>query len=209
MSVRSVSALALGVLLVLAGCSDDGEPSSDGATTQEDSSSTPSGPTFTNFADFPGDELMYFQNGVPTVAGLRLKAVDAVWQVELADEVAAAGTHFLVVYVAVTGEMVDRSVADARMYTTDFTLSLDATVVDPEHATTLEQVPDGEWRDYRWQFGDTPMAVDIAPGTTMISAVAFPVPDETPDPGALEFCAKDKDASMDNCVTVALPAEPR
>lgn len=206
MSARSLSALALGLVLVLAGCSDDAEPSADGSTA--DSPSAASGPTYTNFADFPGDELVYYQTGVPTATALRLKAVDAAWQIELADEVAAGGTHFLVVYVAVIGPE-DRSADRARMYVQDFTLSLGATVVTPEHATALEQIPDGEWRDYRWRFGDTPMAVDIPPGTTMISALAFEVPDETPDPGALEFCAKDGDASMDNCVTVALPAEPR
>ena len=131
MSLRSISALSGALLLALAGCSDSGDADSDGSASQEtsqaESSPSEAGPTYTAFDDLPGEELLYVEQGAAPV-GLRMKAVDTVWQTELAGEIADAGAHYLVVYVAVTGEADDRGVSDAWLNYFDF--QIDFATVD-------------------------------------------------------------------------------
>lgn len=222
MSVRSISALTAGLLLMLAGCTDSGDVDSGGSTSQQESSPTASGPTYTAFADFPGEELLYVEQGVVPV-GLRLKAVDTVWQTELAGEIADAGAHYLVIYVAVTGEADDRGVADAWLNYFDFQLALPAVdgvcagfSVDaygncvPSAITGIEQVADGEWRDHQWGSADSSGQVDLPVGATMISALAFQIMDDAELSDDMEFCASGRDVNReDNCITVPAPAEPR
>jgi hypothetical protein len=221
MSVRSISALTMGLLLVLAGCSDSGDVDSGGSTSQQESSPTASGPTFTAFADFPGEELLYVEQGVVPV-GLRLKAVETVWQTELAGEIADADAHYLVIYVAVTGEADDRGVADAWLNYFDFELvfaagdsacapaSVDAYgACTPNPITRIEQVADGEWRDHQWGSADSSGSVDLPAGATMIGGLAFQILDDPALSGDMEFCASGREVNReDNCITVPAPAEP-
>ena len=221
MSVRSISALTAGLLLMLAGCTDSGDVDPGGSTSQQEPSPTASGPTYTAFADFPGEELLYVEQGVVPV-GLRLKAVDTVWQTELAGEIADADAHYLVVYVAATGEADDRGVADAWLNYFDFELvfpagdsACAAANIDaygdcyPNPITRIEQVADGEWRDHQWGSADGSGRVDIPVGATMISGLAFQILDDAELSGDMEFCASGRDVDReDNCITVPAPAEP-
>jgi len=222
MSMRSISALTAGLLLALTGCNDSGDIDSEGATSQPEPSPSASGPTYTAFADFPGEELLYVEQGVSPV-GLRLKAVDAVWQTELADHIADADAHYLVIYVAVTGEADDRGVADAWLNYFDFQLDFPAgdgaCAADstdaygdcvPNPITSLEQVADDEWRDHMWGSADAFGRVDLPAGATMIGGLAFQILDTAELSGDMELCASGRDtASEDNCLTVPAPAEPR
>jgi hypothetical protein len=219
MSIRSISALAAGLLLVLAGCDDGGDTDSGASASPQESSASESGPVYTAFDDFPGEELLYAEQGVAPV-GLRLKAVDTVWQTELADDIADAGAHYLVVYVAVTGEADDRGVAGAWLNYFDFELVLADGACSPANTdpygsctadpiTRIEQVADGEWRDYRWSSADAAGRVDLAAGATMIGALAFQIPDDAVPSTDMEFCATGRDLyRADNCLTIPPPAEP-
>lgn len=226
MSLRSISALSGALLLALAGCSDSGDADSDGSASQEtsqaESSPSEAGPTYTAFDDLPGEELLYVEQGAAPV-GLRMKAVDTVWQTELAGEIADAGAHYLVVYVAVTGEADDRGVSDAWLNYFDF--QIDFATVDsacagtsvdaygdcvPGAITKIEEVADGEWRDHNWSSADSPERVEMATGATMISGLAFQILDDAEVSGDLHFCARGRDAyTRDNCMTIPAPAEPR
>lgn len=225
MSMRSISAITVGLLLALTGCTDSGGTDSAESNSQQDSqqesSPSPSGPTYTAFADFPGEELLYVEQEVVPV-GLRLKAVDTVWQTELADHIADAGAHYMVIYVAVTGEADDRGVADAWLNYFDF--KLDFPAVDgacaPEGTdaygdcvaspiTSLEQVADDEWRDHRWGSADVFGRVNLDAGATMIGGLAFQIMDDADLSGDLQLCATGRGVSRDdNCITVPAPAEP-
>src|SRR5688500_16839097 len=102
MSVRAMSTLALGLVLVLAGCSDGGgEVSSDGSAAQAESA-VPTGPSYPQYADYPGEELVY-TDGRESYR-LRVKTVETAWLTELAGRPAQVGSHYLAVYVVVTGE---------------------------------------------------------------------------------------------------------
>ncbi|MQM24235.1 hypothetical protein [Glycomyces albidus] len=222
MPVRSISVLTAGLLLALTGCAGGGDTDSTGSASQPESSPSTSGPSFTAFADFPGEELLYVEQGVVPV-GLRLKAVDTAWQTELAGEIAEVGAHYLVIYVAVTGEADDRGVAGAWFNYFDFELvfptvdsacapsSVDAygaCVAKP--ITKIEQVADGEWRDHMWVSADTAGTVDLPAGATMIGALAFQILDDAELEADLQFCARGRDvATRDNCITVPAPEEPR
>jgi len=221
MSMRSISALTAGLLLALTGCNDSGDIDSEGTTSQPEPSSSASGPTYTAFADFPGEELLYVEQGVVPV-GLRLKAVDTVWQTELADHIADADAHYMVIYVAVTGEADDRGVADAWLNYFDFELvfpagdgACAAESTDaygdcvPNPITSLEQVADGEWRDHMWGSADDFGSVDLPAGATMIGGLAFQILDDAELSGDMELCASGRDVNReDNCLTVPAPAEP-
>lgn len=229
MSMRAIHALTAGLLLVLAGCSagsdtggDTGGDESTGSTSQAESSPSESGPTYTAFDDFPGDELLYVEQGVSPV-GMRLKVVDTAWQTELAGHIADPGAHYLVVYVAVTGEADDRGVGDAWLNYFDFQLSLPTVegvcapssvdpygVCVPNPITGLEPVADDEWRDYRWGSADVFGRVDLPAGATVIGALAFEILEDAELPGDTGFCARSRDAyPEDNCVTIPEPTEPR
>ncbi|RRS01308.1 hypothetical protein [Glycomyces terrestris] len=221
MSIRSISFLTAGLLLALTGCGGD-DTGATGSSSQPESSPSASGPTYTAFADFPGEELLYVEQGVVPV-GLRLKPVDTAWQTELAGEIADADAHYLVIYVAATGEADDRGVADAWLNYFDFQLvfpegempcapaSIDAygaCVANP--ITELEQVADGEWRDHLWTSADSSVTVDLPAGGTMIGALAFQILSDAELPGDLQFCARGRDVyTTDNCIAVAAPEEPR
>jgi hypothetical protein len=225
MSMRPISALTAALLLALTGCTNSGDTDAADSTSQQESqqesSESPSGPTYTAFADFPGEELLYVEQGVAPV-GLRLKAVDTVWQTELADHIADPGAHYLVVYVAVTGEADDRGVADAWLNYFDFKLDFPAVdgacaadgtdaygdcVANP--ITSLEEVADDEWRDHMWGSADVFGRVDLQAGATMIGGLAFQIMDDADLSGDMELCATGRDVSRaDNCITVPAPAEP-
>lgn len=209
MSVRSLSALALGFLLVLAGCSDDGDgSSSDGTNASQESTTEATGPTYTQFADFPGEELLYIEAGMPV--GLRVKVVDSAWTTELGGEPAEAGSHFLTVYVAVTGELDDRPVEDAHFnsfgvearYKAE--MGDDLTLTDGcgdgycsgllYPSTLFEQVADNEWRDHLWtttQYSGS----TVEAGQTAIGALALSVKDDAMDTIVkdIQFCATTRD----------------
>ncbi|GIG69201.1 hypothetical protein [Phytomonospora endophytica] len=200
---------------------DDVAPFSDGGTAQEDSSSAPAGPAYTSFADFPGEELLYAEYGASPYR-LRLKTVDTAWGVELADRVAAAGTHVLVIYIAVTGEAADRGVENVSLTYNDFELRFPAAgdacgpgeidtftsecALPPKVITRPETVADNAWHEQRW--GDAASSVDpsLDAGGTLIAAVAFEVADDVGLPADTAFCAAIADRlTRDNCLAVTAP----
>ena len=225
MRVRTIAALALGLVLALTGCSGGkGRLSpATGADGGGAESSAPGlfGPKYTPFAEFPGEELLYVSIGEPI--GLRLKAVDEAWQVELADRTARVGRHYLVVYVAVTGEAADRGVSRAYLNFQDIRLRFSGTepceqqhkdtdgqcYYGPDAPTAVQPVADGEWRTAMWNPSSSTRP-DIPAGGTMIGALGFALPDTVQLPAALTLCAMGRDVSVqDNCIPVPLPTEPR
>lgn len=208
MSVRSLSVLAMGFLLMLAGCSDDGDGgSSSGTTASQETSSGATGPVYTQFADFPGEELLYVEAGMPV--GLRVKIVDSAWNAELAGESAQAGFHFLTMYFAVTGELDDRPVEDARFNSFGVEVRYkelpgedSMTCVDgycsgtPYPTTMFETVADNEWRDHMWTTA-TYSGSALEAGQTAIGAVAISVQDDQMEEYAkdAQFCATTRDGA--------------
>jgi hypothetical protein len=219
MSARWWSALVLGAVMVLTGCSDGGDSGSFKDTNgSQDSSASPSGPTYTQFEDFPGDDMVYVEYGMPV--GLRLKIVDAVWTAEFTGTPAQAGNHFLVVYVAVTGELDDRGVEGARLdrLTLGLRFASDAADCkdsgdeghcrfDPYPVTLPEQVADDQWREHSWQAAEY-SSVDMAAGETLIAAAAFQIPDTIDEIGDVDFCGTNREEltlGYRNCVTTQGP----
>ncbi|MFJ7061946.1 hypothetical protein ACK8N7_32970 [Streptomyces griseobrunneus] len=225
MSHRLPALAAVGAIMLLAGCSDGGgENPAPAGLPGATPSVTVSAPTYTRFEDFPGGELLHTGMGEPL--GVRVKPVDTMWAPELAGESAAAGKHYLAVYVAATGELPDRGVKSARI--TGLTLrfqpasgtcakgpymeegEIDCTV-EAFPRSQLAQVADGEWRTFAW----TDMSVMGSPlqrGETQIGVFGFSVPDAV-DPTGFELCAPTRKNPIDSsgfpCVPVKVPEEPR
>ncbi|MFI1227494.1 MULTISPECIES: hypothetical protein [unclassified Streptomyces] len=225
MSHRWSAAIALGSMALLAGCSggdrEDPAPAADPGGTPPPSVSAP---VYTPFGKFPGGELLHTGIGEPL--GVRVKPVDAMWTPELAGESAAAGSHFLAVYVATTGELADRAVKSARL--TGLTLRITPAsgscgkgpflkegeidcVTEAYPRSQLAEVADGEWRNFAW----TNMSVMGSPlqrGETKIGVFGFSLPD-TVDPTGFELCAPTEEHPVDTgafpCVPVKAPENSR
>lgn len=225
MSVRSLSVLALGALLALAGCSGDGGGDSAGgdSTSQKSGSASPQ-TKYTEFADFDGDEILAVDLAAPM--GLRTKVVDAAWLTELGDRTAQAGNHILAVYVAVATELDDRGLDDAKFHALTLGLRSGASAQDCNQALNgnqepanggiclgnasvtgqLEQVADDQWREHQWHNGDTG-GVPLEPGQTLIGVIGFEIADSTEVADDTVFCAPAKNDAIftdyENCL--ALP----
>ncbi|ADD42312.1 hypothetical protein [Stackebrandtia nassauensis] len=222
MSVRSLSVLALGSLLALAACSGGGDGDSSGGKSASESSSSSAGPKYTEFADFPGEEIVAVDLAAPM--GLRTKVVDAAWQTELADSTAQAGNHILAVYVAVNTELDDRGLDDAKFHALTLGLRSGASAQDCEKALNgnqqpengiclgnasvtgqLEKVADDQWREHDWHNGDGG-GVPLEPGQTLIGVIGFELPDSTEIADDTVFCApRENDAIFtdhENCVAI-------
>ncbi|MEC3973866.1 hypothetical protein [Amycolatopsis sp. H20-H5] len=203
MSTRSLATLAVGLLLLAAGCSGGTTPASGTGESSPDLPSMPgeAPPRFTKFADFPGGELLFTQPGAPL--GVRLKPIDTSWTGELATKPAAAGKHFLAVYVAVTGELPDRGVDNVELR--GLTVRYKPTAgeckstsygdgycyAEAAIASGLDEVADGTWHEYPWS--DQPyVGTKLARGATIIGVAGFPVPDTIEAAGGFDLCAPSK-----------------
>ncbi|MFB9660302.1 hypothetical protein ACFQS3_11090 [Glycomyces mayteni] len=234
MSIRSMSALALGALTLLAGCNDAGDADAAGegdASDQSPAEEQPSPePTPTTFDEFPGEELLYFDAESASI-GTRIKAVGTEWTTEFLDYTAEAGTHYLVIYVVATGELDDRGLDHAGLSNLGYTLEMrypssaspcltGHEVDDPAYcyydgwntrilSAQFEPFASDDWTNYLWMEGSI-FGVEMEPGATMVGAVAFSVEDEAAATGGFEFCARGKDNTLDDnvfpCIAAPDPA---
>ncbi|MEV7553628.1 hypothetical protein AB0N89_28775 [Amycolatopsis sp. NPDC089917] len=226
MSTRLLSALVAGIALLVAGCSGGGDSAAGaGDAASGAPATTQSGPKYTQFADFPGQALATTESGMDL--GIQVKAVDAVWTPSLADVPAKGGSHYLAVYVAVTGELADRGVQKAKIkylqlrYDNPGGKKCDPYAPDeaPKYcfkeaypASDLrDEVADNTWRDEKWQ-ADSLMGRDIGKGETKIGVVGFSVTDSEKAEG-LQLCGPTKEDSVDTgkfpCVPIPKPEGAR
>jgi hypothetical protein len=117
-SKRIYTVLAAGALMLLAaGCSggDDDEktPHTDTSSSGPAPGASQSSPKYAKYSDFPGKDFATTEPGLSL--GVRVKPIDTAWSPELAGVSADAGKHFFAVYVAVTGELADRGVNNAKL----------------------------------------------------------------------------------------------
>ncbi|MEU9110504.1 hypothetical protein AB0D04_01585 [Streptomyces sp. NPDC048483] len=215
MSTRLLAALAVGSLVLVAGCSGGGnDAKSDGSATAGSSPST-SQPKFTKFADFPGKDFVTTEPGLNL--GVRVKPVDTRWAPELVGKPADAGKHYFAVYVAVTGELADRGVEKVKL--SYLRLKFKSTAqkcgitgqsadcsLEAYPSSQLEEVADGEWRNSTWT--ETLLGSNVERGESKIGVVGFSVPD-TEKATSFELCGPTKDAEVDPdefaCVPVKTP----
>jgi hypothetical protein len=214
MSVRSLSVVVAGLLVLLAGCSGGGDTKVPGGVTgtsgQQAQQSSDSTPTYRSYEDFPGPEIIY-NDGNPV--GMRMKPIDTMWTTELAGVPAPSGKHYVAVYVVVTGEDADRGVKDTGMGNS--LLQLKGThqrqVAHP--ASQLEQlldVADGKWRDATWE--DTGLGFPMDKGETMVGVLGFALSD-TLTATSFELCTPQKDDYLSEdtfpCIPVPDPGPRR
>lgn len=196
--LAALSALAAGLMMVIAGCGGSGDASPD-SSSQASAKPTYTPPKYTNFDGFPGKELPHVRgdSGLAPL-GVRVKAVDSKWTPELLGESADIGEHYLAVYVAVTPEEKDRGTQHVNLSP----LLLRDNTKCPMNITNRNgkfcewsaspyselksDVPDGRWRTMYWTY-DQLAFDDIAAGETRIGLAGFKVPDD--DKGPFELCA--------------------
>lgn len=221
MSTRMLTALAVGSLALVAGCSGGGgDAKNDAPPTGAESSPTASQPRYTRFADFPGKDFVTTEPGMQL--GVRVKPVDTRWTPELAGKPADVGKHFVAVYVAVTGELPDRGVEDVKLeylrlkfksteQPCDFGESgyCYAEAYPSSALAELEDVQEdagGEWRNYNWS--ESFLGRDVERGATAIGVVGFSLPD-TEKATSFELCGPTKEAMVDTdefaCVPIKAP----
>jgi hypothetical protein len=229
MSLRSPSILALSLLLALAGCSErgSGETSSDATTTGEEASTSAPAPSYSAYEDYPGEELLY-TDGRESYR-LLVKPVETAWLTELAGRPAQMGSHYLAVYVVVTGEEADRGVEEAYLNALSLGLrfgsgedckrdalgardeSMEEICHDNATLTTyLWDVPYEDWGTYSWEEAGL-AGIPLDAGATAAGVVAFTVPDTFDATGEIEFCGGGETILMeyDNCVAVPAPTGER
>lgn len=229
MSVRSISTLALGLLLVLAGCSDDGggQLSSDTPAAQDGQPPTSAPPSYSTFEDYPGEEMLY-TDGRESYR-VRVKAVETAWLTELAARPAQPGSHYLAIYVVVTGELADRGVEEAYLNAMSLGLrfgsgddckrdnlggrdeSMEEICHDNATLTTyLWDVSYRDWGTYNWEEGGI-AGIPLEPGQTVAGVVAFTVPDSFEATEPIEFCGGGDSILMEyeNCISVPAPKVAR
>jgi hypothetical protein len=229
MSFRPPSILALSLLLALAGCSgsDGGETSSEATTAEESAAASAPEPAYSQYEDYPGEEMVYTDGREEY--RVRVKAVETAWLTELAGRPAQMGTHYLAVYVVVTGDAPDRGVEEA--YLNAFSLALrfgtgddcnrdnlggrDESMEEICHdnatlTTYLWDVPYDEWGTYAWEEAGL-AGIPLDAGATAAGVVAFTVPDTFDATGPIEFCGGGDTILMeyDNCIAVPAPTGER
>ncbi|MEU6642359.1 hypothetical protein ABZ863_07385 [Saccharomonospora sp. NPDC046836] len=228
MSTRLLPALIAGLAVLVSACAGDSDNGSTGTgdSAAENAATTESGPTYTQFADFPGQTLVTTEYGAPL--GIQVKAIDAEWLPELAGESANAGAHYLAVYLAVTGELADRGVQGARLdfleakfkieqgacdeYATespDFCYVKARPVAEPER-----DIADNTWRTHTWYAANIiSIRTDIEAGETLIGVVGFEIPDDANLVGNVELCGPTKEhwygSSTFPCVPIPEPEGAR
>ncbi|MFC3456046.1 hypothetical protein [Amycolatopsis speibonae] len=227
MSNRLLPALVAGTALLVTACSGGGgNPAKDSDDPASGApASAQSGPKYTQFADFPGQALATTEPGLKL--GIQVKPVDAVWAPELAGVSAKGGSHYLAVYVAVTGELADRGVQKAKIkylqvrYDNPGGKKCDPYSPDdvPQYcfkeaypASDLkDEIADNTWRDEKWQ-ADSLLGRDIDRGKTAIGVVGFSMTDGESAEG-LQLCGPTKEDSVDTgkfpCVPIPKPEGAR
>ncbi|OMI37959.1 hypothetical protein [Streptomyces sparsogenes] len=230
MSTRTLTALAIGSLLLVAGCSGGGgdDKSGGGAKGAGDApsnsagpSSTASQPRYTKFADFPGKDFVTTEPGMPL--GLRVKPVDTSWTPELAGKSAEPGKHYVAVYVAVTGELPDRAVEEAEIKylrlkykSTEHPCEIGesgycfAEAYPSSELVDLDDVQQdtgGDWRTYGWS--ESLLGSTVEQGATKVGVVGFSLSD-TEKATSFELCGPTKKVEVDTdefpCVPVKAPS---
>ncbi|OXM44865.1 hypothetical protein [Amycolatopsis alba] len=223
MSTRLLSALVAGTALLVTACSGGGgaAPAPDSGGAKSDAPVT----KYTRFADFPGQVLATTESGMDL--GIQVKAVDAVWTPSLAGVPAKAGSHYVAVYVAVTGELADRGVQKAKIkylqlrYDNPGGKKCDPYSPDDVPRQCFKEaypasdlrddIADNTWRDEKWQ-ADSLMGRDIDRGKTAIGVVGFSMPDGEGAEG-LQLCGPTKEDSVDTgkfpCVPIPKPEGSR
>ncbi|MFJ9417682.1 hypothetical protein ACIRPT_26440 [Streptomyces sp. NPDC101227] len=215
MSNRMLAALAVGSLVLVAGCSGSGtDAKSEAPTTNAESSPSVSQPKYTKFADFPGKGLVTTEPGLKL--GVQVKPVDTSWAPELIGKSADPGNHYFAVYVAVTGELPDRGVENVKLSYLRLKFKTTVQKCGPVQSDTcymeaypssgLDEVADGAWRNSTWS--ETIMGTNIERGETKIGVVGFKMPDME-NAKSFELCGPTKDAEVDpdrfSCVPVKAP----
>ncbi|TJZ56827.1 hypothetical protein FCH28_04710 [Streptomyces piniterrae] len=218
MSTRLLATLAVGSIVLIAGCSAGGNDAKDDAPTNADSSPSVSKPKYTKFADFPGKDFVTTEPGLKL--GVRVKPVDTRWAPELVGKPADAGKHYFAVYVAVTGELADRGVENVKL--SYLRLKFKSSTGEKcgfgqsencyyeafpsSQLEELEKVSDGEWRNATWT--ESILGTNIERGETKIGVVGFSLPD-TEKATSFELCGPTKEAMVDTdrfaCVPVKTP----
>lgn len=222
MSTRMLTALAVGSLVLVAGCSGGGgDAKSDAPSTSEASSPTASQPRYTKFADFPGKDFVTTEPGLQL--GVRVKPVDTSWTPELVGKPADAGKHYVAVYVAVTGELADRGVDAVKLKYLRLKFKSTEQPCDfgesgycfteafpSSELAELEDVQEdagGKWRNYSWT--ESFLGSKLERGETKIGVVGFSLPD-TEKATSFELCGPTKQAEVDPdkfaCVPIKAPA---
>ncbi|MGQ4389582.1 hypothetical protein [Streptomyces sp. SAS_270] len=221
MSIRMPAALAVGSLVLVAGCSGGGDDAKgDAPPTTAESSSTDSQPQYGNFADFPGKDFATTEPGM--LLGVRVKPVDTRWTPELAGSSAEAGKHFVAVYVAVTGELPDRGVQDVKLKYLRLKYKSTEQVCDfgesgycfgdayPSSALAdLDDVREdagSDWQNYSWS--ESFLGSDVEQGATKVGVVGFSISD-TEKATSFELCGPTKEVEVDTddfpCVPIKTP----
>lgn len=226
MSKRICAVLAAGVLMLgAAGCSggDDDEktPSSDAAPSDSAPEASQSSPKYAKYSDFPGKDFATTEPGLSL--GLRVKPIDTAWTPELAGVPADGGQHFFAVYVAVTGELADRSVNNAKLDYLRLKFKPTDPICGPEPSGNcfrdaylksqladlqeVQQDADGQWRDYAWR-NLSVMGTNLSQGSTMLGVVGFSLSDAE-KATSFELCGPTKESAVDTdnfaCVPVNTP----
>ncbi|MEU6642358.1 hypothetical protein ABZ863_07380 [Saccharomonospora sp. NPDC046836] len=217
--------LVAGIAVLVTACSGGGGDNTAGDTgdsTSDTSATTESGPKHTQFADFPGQELVTTEPGLDL--GMRVKAIDAAWTPELAGVSAEAGRRYLAVYVAVTGELADRGVQEAKIqylqlrydnvggencdpYTPDEVPQYCFSEAYPA-SDLRSEIADNTWRGEDWQ-ADSLLGRDIERGETAIGVVGFNLADSENITNP-QLCGPTKDQSTPEfnefpCVPIPKP----
>jgi hypothetical protein len=221
MSTRLLPALVAGMALLVTACSGGDDNTDTGDSTSGAPATAQSGPTYTQFADFPGKGFVTTEPGMDL--GIQVKAIDAVWTPELAGVSAEAGSHYVAVYVAVTGELADRGVQEVKIrylqLRSDNTAQDNCDPYAPDSvprycfheaypASDLKtEVADNTWRDEQWQ-ADSLLGTDLDKGETAVGVVGFAIKDSV-DVGSLQLCGPTKQDSVDTarfpCVPIPKP----
>ncbi|ALG09572.1 hypothetical protein [Kibdelosporangium phytohabitans] len=197
--------LCAGFAALLTACSGGGDTGSGDSTgggapeqAQDDASSKRP-----NFDEIPGESIVYTEDGA--TIGIKVKTVDSTWKPEVMEKPAAAGSHFLAVWVALTPELPDRG-ADKVNISGKFYVRYKATNGNCGPSTkatsegycyqwsTLSSAPtlmlNSKWRDSTWSKLEY-VRTDFERGQTRIAQFGFEVAD-TVKATEFELCAPSK-----------------
>jgi hypothetical protein len=224
-SKRICVVLAAGALMLLAaGCSggdDEKTPHADASSSGPAPGASRSAPEYAKYSDFPGKDFATTEPGLSL--GVRVKPIDTAWSPELAGVSADAGKHFFAVYVAVTGELADRGVNNAKLDYLRLKYKPTDPICGPEQSgycfrdaypksqladlQEVQQDAGGQWRDYAWH-NMSVMGTNVSQGSTMLGVVGFSVSDDEKATG-FELCGPTQASSVDTdnfaCVPIDTP----